>query len=334
VFADLSYRGKRVLVTGAGGFIGSHLVECLVREGAQVTALLRYTSRGQRGCLEFVAPAVLDSVRPVLGDIRDFDAVRDVVRKSEVVFHLAALIGIPYSYAHPQEVIDTNVIGTSNVLLAARENGNVERVVLTSTSEVYGSARYVPMDELHPLQAQSPYAATKIAGDALGESFYRSFGTPVVIVRPFNAFGPRQSARAVIPTIIAQALAGGEVRLGAMDTVRDFTYVEDTARGFVEVARVGRCVGEVVNLGTGREVSIREVVRVTGEIVGRELQIAADERRLRPEKSEVSRLLADASKARRLAGWHPAVAFEEGLRRTVDWIAGHLDLYRPQEYAV
>lgn len=331
---DVSFRGKRVLVTGAGGFIGSHLVERLVEGGADVTALLRYTSRGQRGCLEFVAPTILDHVRPVLGDIRDFDAVREVVRRSDAVFHLAALIGIPYSYAHPQEVIDTNINGTANVLLAARENGNVERVVLTSTSEVYGSARYVPMDEQHPLQAQSPYAATKIAGDALGESFYRSFGTPVVIVRPFNAFGPRQSARAVIPTIIAQALAGGDLRLGALDTARDFTYVEDTARGFVEVARTGACVGEVVNLGTGREVSIREVVRVVGEIVGRALHVTSDERRLRPEKSEVSRLVADASKAERLAGWRPAVTFEEGLRRTIDWIGAHLDLYRPQEYAV
>ncbi len=332
--ADLAFRGKRVLVTGAGGFIGSHLVERLVEEGADVTALLRYTSRGQRGCLEFLPPSVLECVRPVLGDIRDFDAVRDVVKSSDVVFHLAALIGIPYSYAHPREVIDTNVIGTANVLLAARKNGAIERVVLTSTSEVYGSARYVPMDEGHPLQAQSPYAATKIAGDALGESFYRSFGTPVVIVRPFNAFGPRQSARAVIPTIIAQALSGSELRLGALDTVRDFTYVEDTARGFLEIARSGACVGEVVNLGTGRGVSIREVVRLVGEALGKELRVVADERRLRPEKSEVSRLLADASKAERLTGWRPAVQFEEGLRRTIAWVADRLDLYRPQEYAV
>lgn len=332
--AGVTFRGKRVLVTGAGGFIGSHLVERLVEEGADVTALLRYTSRGQRGCLEFLAPAILECVRPVLGDIRDLDAVRDVVKRADAVFHLAALIGIPYSYAHPQEVIDTNVIGTANVLLAARENGNVERVVLTSTSEVYGSARYVPMDEAHPLQAQSPYAATKIAGDALGESFHRSFGTPVVIVRPFNAFGPRQSARAVVPTVIAQALSGGELRLGALDTVRDFTYVEDTARGFLDVARSAACVGEVVNLGTGRGVSIREVVRLVGEAVGRELHVVADERRLRPEKSEVSRLIADASKAERLTGWRPVVTFDEGLRRTIAWIADHLDLYRPQEYAV
>lgn len=332
--AGVTFRGKRVLVTGAGGFIGSHLVERLVEEGADVTALLRYTSRGQRGCLEFLAPAILECVRPVLGDIRDLDAVRDVVKRADAVFHLAALIGIPYFYAHPQEVIDTNVIGTANVLLAARENGNVERVVLTSTSEVYGSARYVPMDEAHPLQAQSPYAATKIAGDALGESFHRSFGTPVVIVRPFNAFGPRQSARAVVPTVIAQALSGGEQRLGALDTVRDFTYVEDTARGFLDVARSAACVGEVVNPGTGRGVSIREVVRLVGEAVGRELHVVADERRLRPEKSEVSRLIADASKAERLTGWRPVVTFEEGLRRTIVWIADHLDLYRPQEYAV
>lgn len=331
---DVSFRGKRVLVTGAGGFIGSHLVERLVEEGARVTALLRYTSRGQRGCLEFIPPEALSDIETVLGDIRDFDAVREVVRRADAVFHLAALIGIPYSYAHPQEVIDTNILGTSNVLLAARESNGVERVVLTSTSEVYGSAQYVPMDERHPLQAQSPYAATKIAGDALGESFYRSFGTPVVIVRPFNAFGPRQSARAVIPTIIAQALAGAEIRLGAVDTVRDFTYVADTAAGFIRVASAEACVGEVVNLGTGRAVSISDIVRLVEEVTGKRLRIVADDRRRRPEKSEVTRLLADASKAARLAGWRPAVSLEEGLRRTVGWVSSHLDLYRPQEYAV
>jgi dTDP-glucose 4,6-dehydratase len=328
------FAGKTAVVTGAGGFIGSHLVERLLAEGAQVRAMLRYTSRGQRGALDLLPENAVDSIDVTLGDVRDFDAVREIMRGADAVFHLAALIGIPYSYAHPQEVIDTNIIGTSNVLIAAKELGSLERVILTSTSEVYGSALRVPMDEGHPLQAQSPYSATKIAADALGQSFHRSFGVPVVIARPFNAYGPRQSARAVIPTIIAQALAGGPLRLGALDTTRDFTYVADTARGFVAVAEADEALGEVVNLGSGNEVSIRDVVRMVGEIVGRELDVEGDEQRLRPAKSEVSRLHSDSSKAERLAGWRPAVSLTEGLRRTTEWIGEHLELYRPREYTV
>ncbi len=251
-----------------------------------------------------------------------------------MVFHLAALIGIPYSYAHPQEVIDTNVIGTSNVLLAARESDRIERVALTSTSEVYGSAQYTPMDENHPLQAQSPYAATKIAADAFGVSFHRSFGVPVTIVRPFNAYGPRQSARAVIATIVSQALAGSRLRLGSLDTARDFTYVADTARGFLAVGSSDACVGQVVNLGTGLETRIGDVVRIVGEIIGRRLEVEADEQRIRPGKSEVTRLLADATKAKELAGWEPQTSLGDGLRQTIDWVSEHQDLYRPQEYAV
>jgi dTDP-glucose 4,6-dehydratase len=328
------FAGKTVVVTGAGGFIGSHLVERLLAEGAAVRAMLRYTSRGQRGALDLLPEGAVDSIDVTLGDVRDFDAVREIIRGADAVFHLAALIGIPYSYAHPQEVIDTNVIGTSNVLLAAKESGTLERVVLTSTSEVYGSAVRVPMDEEHPLQAQSPYSATKIAADALGQSFHRSFGLPVVIVRPFNAYGPRQSARAVIPTIISQALAGGPLRLGTLDTTRDFTYVADTARAFVDIAAADAALGEIVNAGSGSEITIREVVRRVGDIVGRELTVEGDEQRLRPAKSEVSRLLSDSGKAERLAGWRPAVSLDEGLRRTAEWIGGHLELYRPREYAV
>jgi dTDP-glucose 4,6-dehydratase len=330
----MRFEGKTVVVTGAGGFIGSHLVERLVADGANVRAMLRYTSRGQRGCLDLIPKAVLQDVAVTLGDVRDFDAVREVMRGADAVFHLAALIGIPYSYEHPQEVIDTNIVGTSNVLLAARELGSLERVVLTSTSEVYGSALRVPMDEDHPLQAQSPYSATKISGDALGLSFHRSFAMPVVIVRPFNAYGPRQSARAVIPTILSQALAGGPLRLGRVDTTRDFTFVEDTARGFAAVAAADGAVGEVVNVGSGREVSVRDIVAKAGEIVGHTLEIEGDEQRVRPPKSEVSRLLSDSSKAQRLAGWRAEVSLDDGLRRTADWIRGHMDLYRPQEYAV
>ena len=330
----MRFEGKTVVVTGAGGFIGSHLVERLVADGARVRAMLRYTSRGQRGCLDLVGEGTLANVEITMGDVRDFDAVREMLRGADAVFHLAALIGIPYSYAHPQEVIDTNIIGTSNVLLAAKELGTLERIVLTSTSEVYGSAVRVPMDEDHPLQAQSPYSATKIAGDALGLSFARSFGLPVTIVRPFNAYGPRQSARAVIPTIISQAVSERDLRLGTLDTTRDFTYAADTARGFIAVGGAEGAIGEVVNVGSGTEVSIRDIVRMVGEIVGRELRVEGDDQRLRPAKSEVSRLHSDSSKALRLAGWRPEVSLEEGLRLTTDWIREHIELYRPAEYAV
>ena len=330
----MRFEGKTVVVTGAGGFIGSHLVERLVADGAHVRAMLRYTSRGQRGCLDLIPEAALQNVSITMGDVGDFDAVREVMRGADAIFHLAALIGIPYSYEHPQEVIDTNILGTSNVLIAAKELGSVERVVLTSTSEVYGSALRVPMGEDHPLQAQSPYSATKIAGDALGLSFHRSFGLPVTIVRPFNAYGPRQSARAVIPAIIAQAVSGQALRLGTLETTRDFTFVEDTAQGFEMVGRNDDAIGEVVNLGSGREVSIRQVVETVGEIVGRTLIPESDGQRMRPEKSEVSRLLSDSSKAYRVAGWRASTSLDDGLRKTVDWIREHIDLYRPQEYAV
>lgn len=331
--SDISYAGKQIVVTGAGGFIGGHLVEALVEEGASVRALLRYTSRGERGCLDLLSKEKLASVETVYGDVRDADAVRDLLRDTDAVFHLAALIGIPYSYAHPQEVIDTNVLGTANVLLAARDSGRLERVVLTSSSEVYGSARYVPMDEEHPLQAQSPYAATKIGADALGVSFHRSLKLPVVIVRPFNAYGPGQTARAIIPTIISQALADGQLRLGSLESLRDFTFVSDTVAGFLRMAAAQAAVGEVVNLGTGHEVSIGEVVELVSQIVGRRLQVAADNQRFRPAKSEVRRLCADISKARQLTGWQPQVALADGLRRTVEWIAAHQELFRPEVYA-
>jgi dTDP-glucose 4,6-dehydratase len=330
----MDFGNKTVVVTGAGGFIGSALVERLVSDGAKVRAMLRYTSRGQRGCLDDIPEAVEREVDITLGDVRDFDAVREVTRGAHAIFHLAALVGIPYSYEHPQEVIDTNIMGTSNVLLAAKELATLERVVLTSTSEVYGSALRTPIDEQHPLQAQSPYSATKIAADALGISFSRSFGMPVTIVRPFNAYGPRQSARAVIPTIISQALAGAALRLGTLETTRDFTFVEDTARGFVAVAASEAALGEVVNVGSGTEVTIGDVVGKVGEIVGRDLEVEVDDRRVRPEKSEVSRLHADSSKALQLAGWRAEVPLDEGLSRTIEWIRAHLHEYRTKEYSV
>lgn len=322
------------MVTGAGGFIGSALVERLNAVGARVRAMLRYTSRAERGCLDDLPRDVLHNVDITFGDVRDLDAMREVCRGAHVIFHLAALIGIPYSYEHPQEVIDTNVMGTSNVLLVAKEMGTLERVVLTSTSEVYGSALRTPIDEQHPLQAQSPYSATKIAADALGLSFNRSFAMPVTVVRPFNAYGPRQSARAVIPTIISQALSGSTLKLGSVDTVRDFTFVDDTARGFVSVASSESTLGEVVNVGSGVEVSIRDIVQRVAKIVGHDLDIVVENRRVRPQKSEVSRLQADSSKALELAGWRTEVSLDEGLRRTTDWIRAHIDEYRIQEYAV
>ena len=298
----MRFGDKTVVVTGAGGFIGSALVERLVLDGARVRALLRYTSRGQRGCLDDLPSDVIDSIEVSSGDVRDMDGVRAVLRDADAVFHLAALVGIPYSYEHPQDVIDTNVMGTANVLLAAKELATLERIILTSTSEVYGSAVRVPMDEQHPLQAQSPYSASKIAADALGISFHRSFGLPISVVRPFNAYGPRQSARAVIPTIISQALVGSELKLGTTETRRDFTFVDDTARGFVAVASSDATQGEVVNIGSGTDVSIAEIIAKVEVIVGRSLTVSEEARRIRPEKSEVSRLHADSSRARRARG--------------------------------
>ena len=332
--AVVQFADKTVVVTGAGGFIGSALVERLVGAGAHVRAMLRYTSRAERGCLSYLSAPVLREVEITFGDVRDVDAMREIIRGADAIFHLSALVGIPYSYEHPQEVIDTNILGTANVLLVAKELGTLERVVLTSTSEVYGSALYTPIDEQHPLQAQSPYSATKIASDALGLSFNRSFGMPITIVRPFNAYGPRQSARAVIPTIISQALTGKRLKLGSVDTIRDFTYVEDTARGFVDVASSDTAQGEVINLGSGVETSIRDVIEQVEKIVGHDLEIILEDRRVRPEKSEVSRLHAESSKALELAGWRAEVALDEGLRRTTNWIEAHLDSYRTQEYAV
>jgi dTDP-glucose 4,6-dehydratase len=327
------WRQRKVVVTGAGGFIGSHLVSLLLAEGAAVTAFVRYNSRGEQGLLRYVDLEGPGTLTVVAGDIRDGRAVRQVVHGAETVFHLAALIGIPYSYANPSDVVCTNVMGTLNVLNAALDEGR-PRVVHTSTSETYGTAQYVPIDELHPLQGQSPYAASKIGADKLAESYYRSFGLEVTTVRPFNAYGPRQSARAVIPTIISQALSGDVIRLGATDTRRDFTFVEDTARGFMMAGQSEAAVGDVVNIGSGSEITVSAVVEEVCRIVGREPRVELDERRLRPDRSEVLRLLCDRRKAKGLLGWAPAVAFADGLRRTVDWGADHPEMYPIHAYAV
>jgi dTDP-glucose 4,6-dehydratase len=316
-----------VLVTGAGGFIGSHLVEGLVRVGYRVRAFVRYNSRQDWGLLSKLDPALFEHVEVISGDLQDAGAVEAAMRGTRIAFHLGALIAIPYSYLHPDEVVAVNVLGTLNVLNAARRHG-VERLVHTSTSEVYGTARYVPMDEGHPLQGQSPYSASKIAADKIAESYWRAFGVPVVTVRPFNTYGPRQSTRAVIPTIITQALTAERVVLGSLAPRRDFTFVTDTVAGFLKAA-TARCEhGTTVNLGTGRDVSIHEVARLVFSIIGRPLEIATDDDRVRPKDSEVDRLCSDPSLAAELLDSRPEVSLEEGLTRTVAWMREHIADYR------
>jgi dTDP-glucose 4,6-dehydratase len=327
----VNWLGRKVLVTGAGGFIGSHLAERLVREGAQVTAFVRYNSAGRWGWLD--ESDLADEMRVVPGDISDDECVRRAMQGQEAVFHLAALISIPYSYEAPRSYVQANVVGTLNVLQAARDLGT-ERMVHTSTSEVYGTAIYVPIDERHPLQGQSPYSASKIGADKIAESFHSSFGTPVVTVRPFNTFGPRQSARAVIPTIVTQALAGEEIALGSLHPTRDLNYVSNTVDGFLACAAHPEALGRTFNLGSSREIAIGDLAELIGTLLGKPIRVRADERRQRPESSEVERLLADFSLARELLGWTPKVPLEEGLSHTIDWIARNLDRYRPGVYAV
>jgi len=322
-----------VLVTGAGGFIGSHLAERLVREGATVRAFVRYNSRGDHGWLDLSDPETSAEIEIFRGDLANPEAVTGAIEGREVVLHLGALIPIPYSYRHPREFVTANVTGTLNVLEAARREG-VIRLVHTSTSEVYGTARTVPIDEEHPLHPQSPYAATKVGADQLVLSYQRSFGTPAVVARPFNTFGPRQSARAVIPTIVSQALSRDVVQLGATSPTRDFLYVEDTVAGMLRCATAEGIEGEVINLGTGVEASIAEVADRILRVLGREVSLAVDEERLRPPDSEVERLVADTAKAERLLGWQPEVDLDEGLRRTIEWMKGSLDSYKASIYNV
>ncbi len=327
------WSGKRVLVTGAGGFIGSQLVESLVLDGADVRAFVRYNSRGDAGLLRQLPVGVIRELDVVAGDLRDTAAIDRAVRGIDFVFHLGAIISIPYSYKHPMETAETNFMGTLNVLLACRAH-NVERLVHTSTSEVYGTAQFTPMDESHPLQGQSPYSASKIGADKLVESFYRSYNLPAVTVRPFNTYGPRQSARAVIPTIITQALTSDCIRLGNLDARRDFTYVRDTVNGFLLAARAPGVLGQEINLGTGTDISIGELAAEIIRQVGRSVEIATDSERMRPEKSEVRRLLSDNGLARRTLGWEPAWSLEDGLRETIAWIGDHLDFYRVGRYEI
>jgi len=329
----MKLQGKKVLVTGAGGFIGSYLVEKLVNTGAHVKTLVRYNSRNDWGLIELLPPEIKENIEIIAGDLRDPETVREAVSEIAIVFHLAALIAIPYSYQHPREYVETNIIGTLNVLNAAKDY-EIEKIIHTSTSEVYGSAKYVPIDEEHPLQGQSPYSATKIGADALAESFYRSYNLPVATIRPFNIYGPKQSARAVIPTIISQVLTQNRLRLGSLHPTRDYTYVSDTIEGFIKVAESPNSIGEIINIGSNFEVSIGDIANKVLNILNKDIMIETDEQRVRPEQSEVQRLWCNNNKAKNLIGWEPRVNFDVGLNQTIEWILDHLDSYKPEIYSV
>ncbi|HEY1565797.1 MAG TPA: SDR family NAD(P)-dependent oxidoreductase [Solirubrobacteraceae bacterium] len=328
-----SLSGRPVLVTGGGGFIGGHLVERLVAEGAAVTALVRYNSRNERGTLDWISPAVGSEVQVVLGELRDIESVSRAVKGAEVVLHLGAQIAIPYSYVNPRDFFEVNVLGTLNVAQACLAAG-VQRVVHTSTSEVYGSAQQVPITEAHPLEPQSPYAASKLAADKLMDSWHRSFDLPMVVLRPFNTYGPRQSARAIIPTIISQALAGDTLRLGSLHPRRDLTFVADTAAGMVAAATAPDAVGQTIQLGTGHAVSVGDIVDLVGDLMGKELRPVLDEARVRPANSEVELLLSEPTRARDLLGWEPQVPLREGLEQTIEWVGLNTNRYRADEYVI
>ena len=324
---------NRVLVTGAGGFIGSHLVEHLVRRGDVVRCFVRYNSRGDYGHLDLLPKDIQGHLEIIQGDLRDPDAVTKATTGVSIVYHLGAIIPIPYSYIHPREVIETNVMGTLNVLTAARDHENI-RVVHTSTSEVYGTAQYTPINEEHPLQGQSPYAASKIAADKIAESFYLSYELPTVTVRPFNTFGPRQSTRAILPTLITQALTQDRVLVGELTTTRDFNYIENLAEAFVLAGRCDEAIGQVLNIGTGYEISIGDILQRIIQWIGKDISVEHDPKRFRPPKSEVRQLIADASKAEHILGWKPRIPLEEGLDRTIEWMTEHIDQYIPERYHV
>ena len=325
---------KKVLVTGAGGFIGSHLTESLLEKGYEVKAFVHYNSFGRWGWLDTLPKEKLDMIEVFAGDIRDPNGVRTAMKGINQVFHLAALIAIPFSYHSPDSYVDTNMKGTLNILQAARDL-DVEKLMVTSTSEVYGTAQYVPIDEQHPFQGQSPYSATKIGADRRAESFYRSFDVPAVIVRPFNTYGPRQSARAVIPTIISQLLAGKEeIKLGTLIPTRDFNYVKDTATGFIAIAESERTTGQEINIASQREISIGDLAKVIISQINPKARIICDEQRLRPDKSEVNRLLGCNSKIKKLTDWTQQYTFEQGIGETIDWIAQNMDKYKADIYNV
>ena len=325
---------KKVMVTGADGFIGSHLTEELVKKGYQVKAFTYYNSFGSNGWLDSLPEDIKNEIEFFCGDIRDPNGVRTAMVGMEQVFHLAALIAIPFSYHSPDSYVDTNVKGTLNVLQAARDLETC-KLMITSTSEVYGTAQYVPIDEKHPFQAQSPYAATKIAADRLAESFYRSFDLPVTIVRPFNTYGPRQSARAVIPTIISQLIAGKkEIKLGALTPTRDFNYVKDTVAGFIAIAESEQTIGQEINIATGKEISIGDLAKEIIRQIDPAAKIICDDERIRPKKSEVNRLLGDNTKLLELTNWRQAYSFEQGIYETIEWVKKNIRTYNVDKYNV
>ena len=330
----MNIKNKNVVVTGAGGFIGSHLTEELVRRGANVKAFVHYNSRNDWGLLELLEEDVLDEVEIVAGDITDPFFVKTSTKDADVIFHLAALIGIPYSYIAPESYVNVNIKGTLNVLQAGLDN-EVEKIVHTSTSETYGTADYVPIDEAHPMKGQSPYSASKIGADKMAESYYRSFDLPVATIRPFNAFGPRQSSRAIIPTIISQALTKDEVHVGSLSPVRDLTFVKDTVNGFIEIGTSEKSIGEVINMGTGSGVTIGELLQKILIILGKEdIRVVEDMDRVRPDKSEVMELICDNSKAKQFLNWSPQYTLDEGLAETIEWMRGYTNLYKTDKYVV
>jgi NAD dependent epimerase/dehydratase len=322
----------RILVTGAGGFIGSHLTEELIKQGEEVRALVRYNSRDERGLLEELPKDIQNQIEVIPGDLKDPDGVKKAVKGCHKIFHLGALIAIPYSYIHPFDFIQTNVLGTAHLLNACLEEGTVERFIHTSTSEVYGTAQYIPIDEKHPLQTQSPYAASKVAADKLAESYHLSFGLPVATIRPFNTFGPRQSLRAIIPTVISQAIEGKKIRLGNTQPRRDFLFVKDTVRGFIQIGMCEGAVGKAVNIGGGRDISIEELVKKILDQMGKKVEIEVEDRRIRPEKSEVMQLLSDTHLAQKLFQWAPRHTLEEGLRETIEWYRKNLSRFKVGSY--
>jgi NAD dependent epimerase/dehydratase len=330
----MTLKGKRILVTGAGGFIGSHLTERLSNMGCHVVALLHYDCRRDKGNLEYLPSSMLENIDIRTGDICDPFFMMDVIRGCRVVFHLAALIGIPYSYLASASYVETNIMGTLNILHACLAQ-DVERIVHTSTSECYGTAQYIPIDEDHPLCAQSPYAATKIGADKLAESFHRAFTLPVSIIRPFNTFGPRQSDRAIIPTILGQLISGNPtLRLGSVKPVRDINYVDNIVDGFIAVASSEKTDGEVINIGSGIGLTIRQIAEMAMKVVGREIEIEQSEERMRPESSEVDRLICNNAKAQQIAGWSPSIDLMTGISRTAEFIRQHPRLYLPREYSI
>lgn len=327
------WHGKKVVVTGAGGFIGSHLTQMLIKSGADVKTIIHYNSRHDYGMLDYLPQELINELEIIQADLRDESTVRSFIKDTSFVFHLGALIAIPYSYQSPMDFIQTNVLGTTNVLNACR-NTKECRLIHTSTSEVYGTANYIPIDENHPLTAQSPYSASKIAADKIVESFHLSYDLETITIRPFNNYGPRQSARAIIPTIISQAILEETIKLGSLQPLRDLNYVEDISRGFLMLGATSDCIGKTINLGTGKSISIGQLAEVIMDIMAINKEIISDSKRVRPEKSEVSELVADASLAEELTGWKPEVSLREGLKNTIEWIEQNIMNFKTDHFVM